>query len=90
MIRGDTIGWLELARSAEFSDEMAVGNFPVTDCQFGPNGSVLGVSWKTSVGFFDPAGLRPAGSLSLRQPVTAFRFDPCGEWLFDADCGRQV
>lgn len=93
VLRGDSIGWLEVVRPAEFVDEQAVGNFAVASCQFGVDGNMVGVGWKTQVGFFDPSGFRPLGSLSARHPLMAFRLDPLGEWLLDADAqgiGRRA
>jgi WD40 repeat protein len=85
VIRGDDLGWLELARSAEFADEVVASGVPMDSCQFTPDSRILAVGWKTSVGFFDHASLRPLGSLPLKQQTTAFRFDPRGETLLDAD-----
>ena len=86
VIRGDEIGWLELTRSAEFVETVIQSDVPVIDCQFSPDSRVLGARWRTeSVGFHETAGLHTSGSLSPRQQIFAFRFDPRGELLLDAD-----
>jgi WD40 repeat protein len=84
VIRGDEIGWLELARSAELVDE-AIGTAPMTSAQFTPDGRVLGFAWRSTVGFVDPAGARVLGSSRPGQRVAAFRFDPRGDALIEAD-----
>lgn len=83
VIRGDDIGWLELARSAELVDEVVGGAAPVAGGQFTSDGRVLGVNWRTTVGFFDSTGTRTLGSSRPAQRVTAFRFDPRGDALME-------
>ncbi|HWN97259.1 MAG TPA: serine/threonine-protein kinase [Methylomirabilota bacterium] len=93
VIRGDEIGWLELTRSAEFVEQVIQSGVPVIDCQFSSDSRLLGTRWGTSVGFHAAAGLHPSGSLPLRQQILAFRFDPRGELLLDADnkgIGRRI
>jgi WD40 repeat protein len=85
VIRGDEIGWLELTRSAEFVEEVIQNGVPVIDCQFSPDSRIIGTRWGTSVGFHDAAGFHPSGALPLKKQTLAFRFDPRGELLLDAD-----
>jgi WD40 repeat protein len=84
VIRGDDIGWLALARSEELVDE-AIGGAPVTSAQFTPDNRVLGIAWRTMVGFVDPAAARILGSSRPNQRVEAFRFHPRGDVLIEAD-----
>jgi len=84
-IRGDEIGWLELARSAEFIEaDIATGSAQVKECQFSPDGRIVGGGWSSSVVFYDAANLQALNRLPVRRPA-AFRFDPRGDAVLVCD-----
>jgi eukaryotic-like serine/threonine-protein kinase len=83
VVRGGTIGWLELARPAEFIEASLAGS-TIRECEFSVDGRILGGGWSDLVAFCNATDLKPLERLPVKRP-TSFRFDPRGAAIFASD-----
>lgn len=86
VIRGGAMGWLELARPAEFVEGPLAGSMTIRQCEFSPDGRIVGGGWADLVGFANAVNLGTLERLPVKRP-TAFRFDPRGTAIFGSDAG---
>jgi len=83
--RGDELGWLDLSRSSEFQEFIAIyANTDLEQCAFSPDGRVVASGYAGQIDLRRVADGRGTVKLPVeRLPI--FAFDPLGEAILTSD-----